>query len=242
MPRRVEIVVVGNEILTGKVRDENSPFLAAELRALGAELVRVTTIPDDVAIVAEAVAAASARADAVLTSGGVGPTLDDVTFEGVARAFGLGLARDAAMADVLRAHFGATVTEAHLKMADLPAGSELVWSEGLRFPVVKTRNVYVLPGSPPVLRKKWLGLRERFRDAPFVLRRVYVTLEEGILSPTLDAVHAEVPAAALGSYPTFDDPAYAVLVTLEAREADVVDRALRALLARLDPRSVTKVE
>ena len=152
MPRRAEIVVVGNEILTGKVKDENGPFLAADLRALGVELTRITTIPDDLDDIARTVRGASDRVDFVFTSGGVGPTLDDLTFEGIARAFDQPLRRDAEMEAVLRSFFGPAVSEAHLVMADLPEGSELVWNDALSFPVVKVRNVFVLPGSPPILR------------------------------------------------------------------------------------------
>jgi molybdenum cofactor synthesis domain-containing protein len=242
MPARAEIVVVGSEILTGKVRDENGPYLAADLRELGVELLRITTVPDVRADIAATVAAASARADFVVTSGGVGPTLDDVTFDGVAEAFGVGLRRFDEMAAVLRDFFGAAVNEAHLTMADLPEGAELVFSEGLKFPVVKVRNVYVLPGAPPILRKKWAALRETFRGMPFTLRRVYVTTEEGALAPALDRVHEAVPEAALGSYPVFDDPTYAVMITLESQNPEVVRRAFERLMSLLDPRTVTKVE
>jgi molybdenum cofactor synthesis domain-containing protein len=241
MPSRAEIVVVGNEILTGKVRDENGPFLAADLRELGVELVRITTIPDVLTEIAETVRAASQRANFVLTSGGVGPTLDDLTFEGVAAAFCLPLRREPGMVDVIREFFGAAVTEAHLTMADVPDGAELVFSEGLRFPVIKVRNVYVLPGAPMVLRKKWRALRETFRGTPFNLRRVYVTLEEGALAPELDRLHEAHPDVAIGSYPVFEEPAY-VMVTLESQNAALVERALAFLLGRLDPGAVTKVE
>ncbi|HYC76245.1 MAG TPA: molybdopterin-binding protein [Planctomycetota bacterium] len=238
---RAEVVVIGAEVLTGKVTDANGPFLCAELRALGAELRRLTVVPDELEAIAETVRAASARVDFVITTGGVGPTLDDLTFEAVAAAFGVGRRRDARLVDVLRAFFGDAVVEAHLRMADLPEGAELLFSDGLRFPVVKVRNVYVMPGSPGILRKKWIALRERFREAPFVLRRVFVTLEEGLLAPTLEAVRDAEPDVTLGSYPVFDDPAYAVQVTLEAKDAAAVERATRRLLERLDPRTVVRV-
>jgi molybdenum cofactor synthesis domain-containing protein len=232
MPRAAEIVIIGNEILSGKVGDDNTAFLVAELRGLGVRLERITVIPDDVAAIGEVVAAAARRASVVLTTGGVGPTLDDVTFEGIARAFGVPLRRSEKMIGVLESFFAGRTTEAHLKMADLPAESELIFSEGLLFPVVLVRNVYIFPGTPQLLRNKFLAIRERFREPPFVLRRVFTTLEEGQIAAALDRVHAAEPGVAIGSYPTFDAHEYAVQITLESKNRAEVERA-RALLTDL---------
>jgi molybdenum cofactor synthesis domain-containing protein len=237
-----EIVIVGNEILSGKVPDGNGPFLVKQLRELGVPLGRITVIADDVPTIATVVAEASRRAAFVITTGGVGPTLDDVTFEGVAAAFGTPLRPCEEMAAIIRAYFKEQTNEAHMKMASLPSESELVFSEGLLFPVVRVRNVYVFPGSPELLRKKFLAIRERFREAPFVLRRVFTTLEEGQISGALDRVHAEVPAVGIGSYPVFGDPKYSVQITLESKVSADVDRALGLLLALIDPSRIVAVE
>lgn len=242
MSRGAEVVIIGNEILSGKVPDDNGPFLVRELRALGASLQRVTVIQDDVPIIAATIAEAASRAAFVITTGGVGPTLDDVTFEGVAAAFGMPLVRSAPMTLVLREYFRERATEAHFKMAMLPSDCELLFPEGLRFPVVRVRNVYVFPGSPELLRSKFLGIKERFRDAPFFLRRVFTTLEEGDISAALDLLHAEIPAVAIGSYPVFDNPRYAVQITLESKQRPDVERALARLLELLDPVRIVAVD
>src|SRR5262245_20018819 len=188
MTRVAEVVIIGNEILSGKVPDDNGPFLVRELRDLGVRLERITVIPDHVPTIATTIAEASRRAVFVITTGGVGPTLDDLTFEGMAAAFQIPLRRFDEMAAIIEAFFKDKTTEAHMKMAQLPAESELVFSEGLLFPVVRVRNVYIFPGSPELLRKKFLAIRERFRESPFVLRRVFTRLEEGQISPALDRV------------------------------------------------------
>jgi molybdenum cofactor synthesis domain-containing protein len=242
MSRVAEIVIIGNEILSGKVPDDNGPFLVRELRALGVQLNRITVIQDHVPTIASTVAEASNRAAFVITTGGVGPTLDDLTFEGIAAAFGVPLKRFDEMVAIIEAFFHGKTTEAHLKMAHLPAESELVFSEGLLFPVVRVRNVFVFPGSPELLRKKFLAIRERFREPPFVLRRVFTRLEEGQISAALDRVHAEVPAVGIGSYPLIDATEYSVQITLESKNGAEVDRALRLLLALLDPASIVRVE
>lgn len=242
MTRNAEVVIIGNEVLSGKVPDDNGPFLVRELRALGVSLDRITVIKDDVPTIAAAVGEAARRASFVITTGGVGPTLDDVTFEGVAGAFGVPMRKFDEMAAIIEAFFKDRTTEAHMKMAHLPAESELVFSEGLQFPVVRLRNVFVFPGSPELLRKKFLAIRERFRQQPFVLRRVYTTLEEGQISPSLDQLHEAVPGVAIGSYPLLDASEYSVQITLESKNQGEVEHALALLLTLLDPASIVRVE
>ncbi len=236
------IVVIGNEILSGKVRDTNSPWLVEELRALGTAVRWIQVVPDEVPVIAEAVLAASRRCAHVITSGGVGPTLDDVTYEGVALAFGLALRQDPTLEAVIRGHFKEQTLDSHLKMSTLPEGAELLWTPGVSWPGVMVRNVLVLPGDPGFLRRKFSSVKERFRSRPFHLRRVFTHLEEGALSPHLDAVHEAHPAVALGSYPVYDRPDYSVMVTLEAKDAGLVARAAEDLVARLDPASIARVE
>lgn len=242
MTRVAEVVIIGNEILSGKVPDDNGPFLVRELRALGVQLERITVIQDRIPTIAAAVAEASARAVFVITTGGVGPTLDDLTFEGIAAAFRMPMRRFDEMVAIIDAFFKGKTTEAHMKMAHLPSESELVFSEGLLFPVVRVRNVYIFPGSPELLRKKFLAIRERFRESPFALRRVFTRLEEGQISASLDRVHAEFPSVGIGSYPLLENSEYSVQITLESKDGAQVEKALHLLLALLDPASIVRVE
>src|SRR6266536_1652156 len=116
MPKTAGIVLVGNEILSGKIEDANAAYLCRELRALGVDVRRIIVIPDEVDLIAREVAAASAELDVVFTSGGVGPTHDDVTIEGVARAMAVPVVRHPALVSMMERHYGGRVTEAHLKM------------------------------------------------------------------------------------------------------------------------------
>ncbi len=126
MDRTAGIIVIGNEILSGKVVDTNSPFLARELRGLGVTLLRILTIPDDVETIAAAVREFHTSFDVVFTSGGVGPTHDDVTMEGVARGLGRRVIRHPAIEGRLREYLKDKVNAARLKMAEVPEGSELI--------------------------------------------------------------------------------------------------------------------
>src|SRR5215468_5910884 len=149
------IVVIGNEILSGKSEDKNANFLIGELYRLGVALRRIVVIPDDVEDIARTVRECAANFDYVFTSGGVGPTHDDVTIEGVAKAFNRSVIRHPELEAMLRGYFGDGADEARLRMADMPEGSELIREKGLRWPVLATENVYVLPGVPELFRSKF---------------------------------------------------------------------------------------
>lgn len=242
MDSTAAIIVIGNEILSGKVRDENGPFLVTEMRELGLPVCRIHVIPDDVSVIAATVRDAASLATFVFTCGGVGPTLDDVTFEGVARAFDEPLVRHPELAQIIRDHLGDGTTESHLKMADVPNSTELIRAEGLPWPAARVRNVMVFPGSPELVRVKWQALRERFRQMPFVLRRVFTTLDEGLVAPHLDAIAAAWPEVDLGSYPLWKPTDYSVQVTLEGKDEARVESALKDLLDRLDSTTIVRVE
>jgi len=186
MPKTAGIILVGNEILSGKIEDANAIYLCRELRRLGMDVRKIAVIPDDVDVIAAEVAAAHRAWDVVFTSGGVGPTHDDVTIEGVARALGVAVVRHPELTGLLRQHYGERLNEAHLKMAEVPEGAELLGAESLRFPTIVMRNVYVLPGVPEIFRQKFDAIRERFRDDPIHLKNVFVRIGEGTLAAHLN--------------------------------------------------------
>ena len=155
MPKTAGIILIGNEILSGKIRDENAAYLCRELRALGVDVRRIAVIPDEVGLIADEVATFTKAFDLVFTSGGVGPTHDDVTIEGVARAMAVPVVRHPELVALLERYYRGKVTEAALRMAEIPEGAELVTGGTLRFPTVLMRNVYVLPGVPEIFRQKF---------------------------------------------------------------------------------------
>jgi FAD synthetase len=241
MPKTAGIILIGNEILSGKTRDENAAYLCRELRALGVDVRRIVVIPDEVGVIAEEVAAFTQAFDVVFTSGGVGPTHDDVTIEGVARAMGVPVVRHPELVALLERHYRDRLTEAALRMAEIPEGADLVTGDSLRFPTIVMRNVYVLPGVPEIFRRKFDALRERFRDQPIHLRNVFVRIGEGALAAYLNELLELYPLLQLGSYPEFSNPEYQVKVTLESRDRGYLEQALRELLARLPADAVVRV-
>jgi molybdopterin-biosynthesis enzyme MoeA-like protein len=135
----------------------------------------------------------------------------------------------------------AVLQEPHLKMAEVPEGAELLADGNVRFPTIRMGKVYILPGVPEIFRQKFDAIRDRFRDEPFHLRQVFVSVAESALAPHLNSLLLAFPTLLLGSYPEFSNPEYRVKVTLESRDAAYLEGALAALLARLPGGAVVRV-
>jgi molybdenum cofactor synthesis domain-containing protein len=236
------IVVIGDEILSGKFVEENAAFLIGELRALGVELRRITVVPDDADDIAATVTEAASRHTWVFTSGGVGPTHDDVTIAAVARALGTDVVRDPDLEARLRAYWGDAIAPANLRLADVPRGATLVWGTSTTWPVVTIANVHILPGVPKLFRAKFVDIRERFRVAPVAVARLWIDREEGALAPDLDHVVAAHPGVKLGSYPRFGEEGFQVIITLEGAEPATVVAATDELAARVGAAVVRRAD
>ncbi len=245
MAKTAGIVLIGNEILSGKITDANASYLCKELRALGVEVRKISVIPDEVDLIATEVREFSRTHDVVFTSGGVGPTHDDVTMEGVARAIGTRVIRHPQLVSLLEGYFKgqkSQLTEARLRLAEVPEGAELVSDGALMFPAVTVKNIYILPGVPEIFRQKFDMLRERFRESPFHLTSVFVSIGESLLADHLNALVARHPELMLGSYPEFSNPEYKVKVTLESKDRGLMERAVEELLAALPPGALVRVQ
>jgi molybdenum cofactor synthesis domain-containing protein len=236
------ILVIGNEILSGKVVDTNSPYLCKQLRGLGVDVERIVTIPDEIETIASEVKAMSERYTYVFTSGGIGPTHDDLTIEGVAAAFGRTVEINQKLEGMLRSVLGDDLNEGQLKMAKVPAGAVLIDSDDKWFPLVVVDNVYIFPGIPEGLYRKFESASNRFSGIPYVLKQVYVNRSETDIVETLNALLEAFPDLILGSYPKLRESSYQVLLTLESRDKDYVQRALDRLLADLTESAIHKVE
>ena len=235
------IVLIGNELLSGKVVDANAAYLCREFRQLGVEVRKISVIPDEVDLIAREVREFQAAYTWVFTSGGVGPTHDDVSIEGVARGLGVAVVRHPDLVARLTEVYRERLNEARLKMAEVPDGAELLAMDSLIVPVVAIRNVFVFPGVPEIFRQKFDAIKERFRERPFLLRSVYVRIGEGTLADHLNDMLRQFPELLCGSYPEFSNPDYRVRVTLESKQAEYLESALRYLLERLPADAVVRV-
>lgn len=225
-------LVIGNELLTGKIREANVEVLARELFALGIGLRRVVFCADEIAAIAGEVEQLRARYDWVFTSGGVGPTHDDVTIEAVASALNRPLARSAELEALLREYFGARTNGEHLRMADVPAGARLLTAPGARWPLLLVENVFVLPGLPEVFRYKMPILRQHLAGGrPWISRAFAVEADEGEIAAPLRRVADSFPAVRIGSYPRGLEPR--LTLTFDSLEESLLDNAVAALHAAL---------
>jgi len=222
------IIVIGDEVLSGKVEEQNARFLVRELRKLGVAVRRIEVIPDVLEEIAACVRKASKDYDCVFTTGGIGPTHDDVTIAAIASAFVVPVVRDAQVAANIREVSGDRFFERDLRMADVPEGADLIYGEGAthsRWPVVAFRNVYVLPGVPSILQRKFTMIRARFSAPPFFSRAVFSRDGEGAIAHVLDRAAADFPSVAIGSYPHVDALDHKVLITLDGRDEASVAKA-----------------
>jgi len=240
------LIVVGSEVLSAKVSDENGPWLATRLRALGVELRAVATVADRLDEVVEAVDRERGRCDWLFTSGGIGPTHDDLTVAAVAKALGRPLHRLPALAAAIEAvhrrhHGGQPAPEVTLRMADVPVGSTLVGDPG--YPTLCCENVVMLPGVPRFFRYQFDRMASLLAGPPFRLVSVFIDAREDRIAQALAEVARAHPAVEIGSYPRFDEEAdHAVKLTVESRDLGAVQAALAALLAALPPGVVLRVE
>jgi molybdenum cofactor synthesis domain-containing protein len=233
MAETAGILVIGNEILSGKTADENSSFLSRELRELGVDVRKISIIPDDVRLIADEVRLFSGAFTYVFTTGGVGPTHDDLTMEGIAKAFDSRILRNAEMEAALRGYYPSELVEPNLKMAELPEPARLILVPGLWFPIVTVANVYIFPGVPEILRRKFQRIREMFRGAPFHLREIYLRADEGQIAALLHRLLASYPDLMLGSYPTYNNANYSLKLTLESKDSPYLKQAYDLLLQEL---------
>jgi molybdenum cofactor synthesis domain-containing protein len=232
------IVIIGEEILSGKVEEENARFLVQELRGLGVSVRRIEVLPDDEVEIAASVRVLSDRYQHVFTSGGVGPTHDDVTLPAVAAAFSMPIARRPELVELIRRSMGSEMHERDLRMADIPEGARLLYGEPpdpTRWPVVAVGNVYVLPGVPPIFRRKFESLRSLLKAGPIFSRAIYSREGEGPIAAALDEVVAAFPAVVIGSYPRIDAADHKVKITLDGRDLAAVEQAVERLTRLLGP-------
>jgi len=236
-------IIIGDEILSAKVRDANTPLLIDLLAELGVELERIVVIGDDCESIANEVAACSAKYDVVFTSGGVGPTHDDCTIKGVAGAFSVGVVVHPELEAMIRAYWGDRFTESALRIAEMPEGSRLLYGDDGLLPLVVYDNIYLFPGVPRLFAAKLPSLRSELTGTPKVLHGVFLNSDESRVAPLLSRVAEEHPQVKIGSYPRFgEDVDHRLWISLESVDDNEVSAATNHLLELVPDDEVVRVE
>lgn len=237
------IVIIGNEVLSGKVTDLNTPFLTSELRKLGVKLCRVVVIPDEIDIIATEVRLAAAQFDWVFTSGGLGPTHDDVTMEAVAKAFDSQLVPSAELMEQLQKLRPGKKRDALERLTWVPENASMFWGEGDQiWPTVHVDNVYIFPGVPSFLKLRFNAMRAALESAPFTSHSVYCSKNESDLVNEINSVVDKYADVDIGSYPKFGNEDHRLRVTFDALSADLAREAAESFLSLLEPEVVVRIE
>jgi molybdenum cofactor synthesis domain-containing protein len=227
-------VGIGNEILSGSIQDANFHYLAQALRELGVRLMRGIVIPDEQEVIRETLDLLRGRFDYIFTSGGLGPTHDDVTIEGVALALGVPVVRHPHLEAKIREYYGDDLDEAALKMAEIPEGAELHVHGEMSFPILSIENIYLFPGIPQLFRRKFEGIRERFRTRPYHTEEIFTGRHESEIASLLSETLEEFPSIQIGSYPLWDEKGHQVKLVLESKQRESVERAAAHLRKALE--------
>jgi molybdenum cofactor synthesis domain-containing protein len=241
--RTAAALIIGNELLSGKIADSNVVVLSRALRSLGVVFRRVVMVLDDIDVIADEVRTLSSSHDYLFTSGGVGPTHDDVTIDAVARSFGVEVVSSPSMEQMLRGYYSDRLTEGHLRMARIPDGARLASNAHMPWPAIIMRNVWVLPGVPEIFQAKMPLVRDLIgADKPFVSVAVHTTLDEGALKPMLDQVVRDHSDVEIGSYPRWGGNDYRTKLTFDGLDAERVRVARDAFAASLPAESIVKID
>ncbi|UUX49715.1 competence/damage-inducible protein A [Nisaea acidiphila] len=216
-------LIIGNEILSGRTKDKNLGFLAEKLTEAGIRLSEVRVVRDEEGEIVDALRALSERYTYVFTSGGIGPTHDDITCASVAAAFGLPVIRHPEAMRRLTVHYatiGREFNEARKKMAETPEGATLIDNPVSTAPGFIVENVHVMAGVPSVFQAMVLELLPKLKHGTKVQSRaVSCTLGEGVVAEALGEIQGRYPAIEIGSYPYFRAGYFGT--TLVARGTDI---------------------
>lgn len=229
------LLLIGNELLSGRTQDKNLAFLGKRLAAMGIRLAEARVIADDTHIIVHNVNDTRQRFDYVFTTGGIGPTHDDITSAAIARAFNVPLKRHPRAEQVLRDFYADSLNEARLRMADIPAGAELIDNPISGAPGFQIANVYVLAGIPSVMQAMFDALAEGLRHGEPILSRTLTTdRREGELAEGLTDIQSRYPDLSIGSYPFFTSAQKGVNIVVRGLNAELLNEAVNELRALVD--------
>ena len=237
------LLVIGDEILSGRTKDKNIGYVAEYLTALGIDLLEVRIVPDVEERIIEALDALRARYTYVFTTGGIGPTHDDITADAVAKAFGVGLPVDQrAVALLLERIRPEDLNEARLRMARIPEGAELIPNSVSKAPGFRIGNVFVMAGVPNIMQAMLDAVGPTLKHgARLESRSVSVHLKEGDVAGPLAALAKAHPSVVIGSYPHQEGQTFTTTLVLRSRDAAALDAAEAAVRAMIEDVKAARV-
>jgi molybdenum cofactor synthesis domain-containing protein len=225
------LLIIGNEILSGRTQDANLAYLGARLDQLGVRLMEARVVPDRVDVIVQTVNEVRRRFTYVFTTGGIGPTHDDITAECIARAFGVALIVNPQARAILEAHYPkGDLNEARLRMARTPEGASLIENPVSKAPGFRMGNVFVMAGIPAIMQAQFESAAHQLGGGkPLVSRSLTVYVPEGTLARDLGALQAAYPEVEMGSYPFNRGGRFGTRLVLRSTETEQIEAAAREL-------------
>ncbi|HTZ68108.1 MAG TPA: molybdopterin-binding protein [Roseiarcus sp.] len=240
------VLMIGDEILSGRTKDRNLGYIAEYLGRIGIDVREARVVPDVEDEIVAAVNALRARYDYLITTGGIGPTHDDITADSIGRAFGVAVGEDPrAIAIMLERYATADLTPARRRMARIPEGADLIENPISRAPGFRIGNVYVLAGVPAVMQAMLdFAVKSMKTGAVMLVETIAAgSLPEGQYGEPLAAIAAAHPNVAIGSYPSFRDGRFNNQIVVRGKDAEAVAaarRAVEAMVAELSGDAVAR--
>lgn len=217
------LIIIGNEILSGRTQDKNLSWLAKELNECGVRLLETRVIPDIRDTIIATVNECRAKFTYVFTTGGIGPTHDDITSECIASAFGAPYERNAQAAAILEKHYGDQINEARLKMAGMPKGARLILNPVSAAPGFHIGNVYVMAGVPSIMQAMFAHIRHDFKGgAKMLAKTISAYTTEGVIAEKLTAIQHRHANVEIGSYPFMRNGRLGVSLVSRAADAQAL--------------------
>jgi molybdenum cofactor synthesis domain-containing protein len=232
------VLLIGNEVLSGRTKDKNLGFIADYLTALGIDLMEARVVADIEDDIVAAVNALRARYTYVFTTGGIGPTHDDITADSVAKAFGVGISHHQEASTILLKYFaemGRDANEARMRMARIPHGGTLIENAVSKAPGFRIENVFVMAGIPKVMNAMMDAVAPQLtRGAPVISRSIRFDGGEGEIAKALKDVQERYPALAIGSYPFETPQGFATNLVLRGRNEAELNTASEEVQSAAD--------
>jgi len=237
------LVVIGDEILSGRTQDANLSYLARWLNIQGIRLQEARIVSDDQDAIGDAVKACLAAHDYVFTTGGIGPTHDDITVDAVAAALGVPVVHHPDAEAALRAHYGDRITEARLRMARVPQGSELIANPETGAPGIRFGRLFILAGVPKITQGMLRGLDGKLAGGqPVLSRAVGAWTQESTVADLLARVQREHEGVQVGSYPFWREGKGGANFVLRSVDENRLAAAIEALKAALEASGIVAQE
>jgi molybdenum cofactor synthesis domain-containing protein len=227
------VLLIGNEVLSGRTKDKNLGYIADYLTAMGIDLMEARVVADVEGDIVAAVNALRARYTYVFTTGGIGPTHDDITADAIAKAFGVGISHHPEASDILLTYFaemGREANEARMRMARIPHGGTLILNPVSKAPGFRMDNVFVMAGVPKIMQAMMGQIAPQLtKGAPVLSRTLEFLGGEGEIAKDLKDAQERYPTIAMGSYPFESPQGFATNLVLRTRDQPLLDQAFSEL-------------